>query len=349
MQVFAEKLMREEEGGSDRLALTTAINNQSYMSCNMSGYQVVASTVNRNNASGKGPLPSRNAIQQCGSEIAVGTEAVVKAMFDEGGRVYRVDLVDELMNITSLDFVRENQPLTADLVINNLDHTYKCDADWRGCVVMVDMSNPILVAEILAKAIDMNYSCDGFELASASNGGVGLIATFKGKEMLYKMNPKYNEQCNLPEHGDRAGCHSVNSVLFQGLALGPDNYETSKKLTEATFKLVQELQRPGRLFFNSTHKQYFKFKNSITVDKKEGNLITLTGGGTYLTKFFDIYTDDNQETKGAMSWRQCDHCYNKGELFYYSWHSIILFLTVIFMCLDTFLLHLIAIAYCGYK
>lgn len=311
---FFVKLMREESGGYNTVALTCAINQQSYRSCNHTGFQVVSDTVNRNCESGKGMLPSRNAIQQCGEEIAAGTETKVPAIFDENRRIYHVNLVDELMNITGMKFIQKNQSLTADLVMNNLDPEYQCDADWKGCVVKVNMKNdPILVAEILAKAIDMNYSCDGFELASASNGAVGLIATFKGKEVLQHLNKNYKEESKNPEYGDRAGCHSINSVLFQGLAIGKDDYETSKRLTEATFKLVQELHRPGRLFYNSTNKQYFKFKNSITVDKKEGNIITVTGGGSYMTKFFDIYTEDNQETKGLMSWRQCDHCFEKGK------------------------------------
>jgi hypothetical protein len=53
---------------------------------------------------------------------------------------------------------------------------------------------------------------------------------------------------------------------------------------------------------------------SITVDKKEGNQLTVTGGGSYMTKFFDIYTDDNLETKGRLNWRQCDTCFSKGNI-----------------------------------
>ena len=110
------------------------------------------------------------------------------------------------------------------------------------------------------------------------------------------------------------GCHSINSILFQGLAIGPDNYENSKRLTEATLTLVQELHRPGRLFFNPDNGKYFAFKMSITVDKKEANQLTVTGGGTYLTKLFDVYTDDNSDYKGFMSWRQCIPCYLQGNI-----------------------------------
>ena len=104
------------------------------------------------------------------------------------------------------------------------------------------------------------------------------------------------------------------SVLFQGLAIGPDNHEMSERLTKATFALAQELHREGRLFYNEKQDEYYSVKLSITVDKKEANQLTVTGGGTYLTKFFDVYTDDNQETKGFMSWRQCEDCYQKGNI-----------------------------------
>jgi hypothetical protein len=90
----------------------------------------------------------------------------------------------------------------------------------------------------------------------------------------------------------------------------------SKRLTEASFKIVQELHRPGILFYNTETGFYYSFKNSITVDKKEGNQLTVTGGGSYLTKFFDIYTDENQETKGIPTWRQCNRCFLKGNTKY---------------------------------
>jgi hypothetical protein len=101
--------------------------------------------------------------------------------------------------------------------------------------------------------------------------------------------------------------------LFQGLAIGPDTFENSERLTKATLEIVQELHRPDRIFYNHATDEYFSFKNSITVDKKEGNQITVTGGGSYMTYFFDIYTDDNKDTKGYMSWRQCDACFMKGK------------------------------------
>ena len=105
-------------------------------------------------------------------------------------------------------------------------------------------------------------------------------------------------------------------MLFQGLAIGPDNFEMSQRLTEASFKIVQEMHRPGILFYNPETRLYYSFKNSITVDKKEGNQLTVIGGGSYMTKFFDIYTDDNQETKGIPTWRQCDRCFLKGNIKY---------------------------------
>ena len=88
----------------------------------------------------------------------------------------------------------------------------------------------------------------------------------------------------------------------------------SRRLTEASFKIIQEMHRPGILFYNPETKLYYSFKNSITVDKKEGNQLTVTGGGSYMTKFFDIYTDDNQETRGIQTWRQCDRCFIKGNM-----------------------------------
>ena len=101
--------------------------------------------------------------------------------------------------------------------------------------------------------------------------------------------------------------------MFQGLAIGPDNQEMSKRLTQETLEIVQELHRDGMIFYNEKTDEFYAFKLSITVDKKEGNQLTVTGGGTYLTKFFDIYTDDNQETKGLPAWRSCEECYNEGN------------------------------------
>jgi hypothetical protein len=85
-------------------------------------------------------------------------------------------------------------------------------------------------------------------------------------------------------------------------------------LAEATLKLAQELARPGILIYDEEADQFYAFKTSITVDKKEGNQLTVTGGGSYMTKFFDIYTDDNLETKGHLNWRQCDTCFSKGNI-----------------------------------
>ncbi len=90
----------------------------------------------------------------------------------------------------------------------------------------------------------------------------------------------------------------------------------SKRLTEATLKLVQEMHRPGRVFYNPDNDSYFSFKFSITVDKKEANQLTCCGGGSYMTEFFDGYTDVNQQTKGCQAWRQCKECLAKGKICY---------------------------------
>ena len=316
LKTFFKKAAREDGGASSKLSLTMAINQQSFRSCNLTGYQTIADSMNRNEASGDGIMPSRNAVQECGNEIAEGTKAVVAPIVDEVHHVYRVNLVDELLNICNAEYVRRDLSLSAELISPHLDSTYICAEEWRGCVVKLNTSNKHLMAYIGSRAIDLNHSCDGFELASSSNGGVGVIITFKGRAILRYLNKDYEIQKDNPEYGDRAGCHSINSVLFQALGIGADDYEMSKLLTEVSFKLVQELHRPGRLFYHKELDLYFYFKNSITVDKKEGNQITATGGGTYMTNFFDIYTDDNQETKGFMSWRQCDDCYQKGKVEY---------------------------------
>jgi hypothetical protein len=101
------------------------------------------------------------------------------------------------------------------------------------------------MAEIKCKAIDINHSVDGFEMGHVSYGGVGHIMSFKGPEMLSQINKDYEKEKEA--FGERAGCHSMNSTLFQGLAIGKDNFPTSKRLAEKTFKLLQELHRPGRL------------------------------------------------------------------------------------------------------
>ena len=90
----------------------------------------------------------------------------------------------------------------------------------------------------------------------------------------------------------------------------------SKRLTEATLKLVQEMYRLGRVFCNPDNDSYFSYNFSITVDKKEANQLTLCGGGSYMTEFFDVYTDVNQQTKGCQAWRQCKECLAKGKICY---------------------------------
>jgi ABC-type dipeptide/oligopeptide/nickel transport system ATPase component len=72
--------------------------------------------MNRNAASGDGILPSRNTLQQCGDEIAVGTKAIVRPIVDEEHHVYCVDLVDELKNITNADFIKLNHSLDKEFI-----------------------------------------------------------------------------------------------------------------------------------------------------------------------------------------------------------------------------------------
>jgi hypothetical protein len=214
LDLFAKKSFRDDSGAFSKIALTTALCAQSFMSCNMTGLQIVTDAVNRNEASGEGIMFSRNTIQECGSQIATGTKTIVTPTIDEDHRVYRVDLITELINITSLAFIQLEQQLPTDLVNSLLDHSYESDPAWKGCIVRVDTSNANLMADIKRLAIDVNYSCDGFELASASNGGVGFILTFKGKETLRSLNKDYDKQKNNPEFGDRAGIFFILNVLL---------------------------------------------------------------------------------------------------------------------------------------
>jgi len=209
LDLFAKKSFRDDSGAFSKIALTTALSAQSFMSCNKTGLQIVADAVNRNEASGEGMMVSRNTIQECGNQIATGTKTIVAPTIDEDHRVYRVDLITELKNITSLEFLQRTQQLPTDLVISHLDHSYESDPAWNGCIVRVDTSNPYLMAEVKRLAIDVNYACDGFELASTSNGGVGFILTFKGKETLSRLNKDYDKQKDNPEFGDRAGRHFI--------------------------------------------------------------------------------------------------------------------------------------------
>lgn len=214
LEVFAKKSFRDDSGAFSKIALTKALSAQSFMSCNKTGLQIVADAVNRNEASGEGIMFSRNTIQECGNQIATGTKTIVTPTIDEDYRVYRVDLISELKNITSLAYLQREQQLPSDLVISHLDHSYDSDPAWNGCIVRVDTSNTYLMAEIKRLAIDVNYSCDGFELASASNGGVGFILTFKGKETLRNLNKDYDKQVNNPEFGDRAGIFLFQRFCF---------------------------------------------------------------------------------------------------------------------------------------
>ena len=205
LAILARKTARSESGAFSKVAMTTAINQQAYRSCNMTGLQTITDCVNRNEASGEEIMYSRTSIQKCGLQIATGTKTVVQPTISDDYRVYTVDPIDELTNITNLEFLENERQLSTDVVTRYLDHSYEGNPAWRGCVVLVDLSDPSLVKELKANAIDLNMSCDGFEMASSSNGAVGSIITFKGPETLSKINPDYEEQKDNPEFGDRAG------------------------------------------------------------------------------------------------------------------------------------------------
>jgi hypothetical protein len=69
------------------------------------------------------------------------------------------------------------------------------------------------MAEIKNKSKHYSYSCDGFELASASKCSVGLTM---GKEILGRLNnKKYNKQKDAAEFGNRApGIYFISNVLL---------------------------------------------------------------------------------------------------------------------------------------
>ena len=206
LELFFKKQLRNAESGAcSTLSLTVALNSQAYRSCNNTGLQCISDSVNRFEASGEGIFPSRNAIQHSGLEIATGTKAIVIPTIDADYRVYRVDPVTELKNITSVDFIGREQQLTRELVNTHLLDTQISDSAWKACIVRVNTNNAALMAEIKEKAIDINYSCDGFELASSFNGGVGFILSFKGPEVLCRLNKHYNTQKDDPTFGNRAG------------------------------------------------------------------------------------------------------------------------------------------------
>jgi hypothetical protein len=205
LQTFWTKRIRDDDGACSRLALTVALNQQSYMSCNMTGFQTVADCLNRDLPSSAGMMPCRSTIQNCRDEIATGTKAVVSATVDDDHRVYRVDFVTELLNIVRLPHVQEKLKLSTELVRRHVDASYIADPAWKGCVIKIATTNQDLMAEISRRAIDINISCDGFELASSAYGGLGLILTFKGEEMLSQINPDYDKQKDNPEFGNRAG------------------------------------------------------------------------------------------------------------------------------------------------
>lgn len=205
LQTFWTKRIRDDDGACSRLALTVALNKQSYMSCNMTGLQTVADCLNRDLPSDASIMPCRSTIQDCRDEIATGTKAVVSATVDDDNRVYRVDFVSELLNIVRLPHVQEKLKLSTELVRRYLDASYTADPAWKGCVVRLATSSQDLTSEIFRRNIDINISCDGFELSSSAYGGLGLILTFKGEEMLSRINPDYDKQKDNPEFGNRAG------------------------------------------------------------------------------------------------------------------------------------------------
>jgi len=205
LKTLARKTARAESGAFSKLQLTVEINTQAFRSVNYTGFQAVVDSVNRDNASFEGIMPSRNSIQQCADQIAIGTKERVSPTIESDYRVYCVDVLEEFINITNEGSVASALHLTTDLVERHLDATYDANPKWGGCIVKIDMTNAALVSEVNQNAIDMNFSCDGFVLASSSNGAVGFIATFKGKEILKDLNKDYDKQKNSPEFGDRAG------------------------------------------------------------------------------------------------------------------------------------------------
>lgn len=211
LETFWKKKARDTSGACSTSALTRAINSQAHLSCNMTGFQAVADAVNRDSASGEGLMPSRTRIQQCGDDIATGAKTVVTPTIDEDFRCYSVNIIDELISITNLAFIRQEQKLSKDIIRENLDAAY--NGKWKHCIVKIDTKNKILMALLKAKAIDLNFSVDGFRLAAAANGGVGFILTFKGKEVLRFLNKDYDEQKDNPEYGDRAGIQCLYFFL----------------------------------------------------------------------------------------------------------------------------------------
>ena len=213
LEAFTKKAFRDESGACSKLSLTVALHEQSYMSCNKTGFQSFADSINRNDASGEGIMPSRNTLQQCGDQIATGTKTIVPPTIDDDYRVYRVDFGDELNSITKLGFIEQEQKLSKDLVKRYIDDSYVCNLVWKGRVMRIGTNNVELIAEIKLKENDLNLSCDGYKMASSSNGCVGIIMTFKGKETLCKLTPDYDKLKDNPEFGDRAGFNLILNVL----------------------------------------------------------------------------------------------------------------------------------------
>ena len=123
--------MRDESGACDRLSMTASLHGQTFQSCNLGGFQTVADIINRNEPSGEGFLCSRNTLQQCANEISMGTKDIVTPTVEEDRRVYHVNLVEELTNITTADEVQTSLSLPSDLVSRQLDNTYVCLPEWK--------------------------------------------------------------------------------------------------------------------------------------------------------------------------------------------------------------------------
>jgi hypothetical protein len=131
LRTFWTKSLRDDSGACSKVALTVAINQQAYMSCNMTGLQTVADCVNRDLPSSAGIMPGRTTIQHCGHEIATGTKEVVSATVDDDHRVYRVDFVSELLNIVHLPHVQQDLQLPVEKIRMCIDDSYVGDPAWK--------------------------------------------------------------------------------------------------------------------------------------------------------------------------------------------------------------------------
>ena len=76
-------------------------------------------------------------------------------------------------------------------------------------------THEIMVNEIKLKSKNFFYSCDGLELASASNSNCGSVPIM-GKEILDRVKlMNYHKQTYNPEFGDRGtGIYFISNVLL---------------------------------------------------------------------------------------------------------------------------------------